>query len=692
MGATVFNNAATVLTGAVSSSSTTINVSDVREFVLPVGVSNWEAASSSPGTTFSIITLETVDNATREIVRLRDVSAGSGNTGTLTISRIAAASHAFSVGDKVELRISAELVTELSQDGRSLHNGTADPSSVTGALNGDFFLRTDTSSLFGPVSISGSTQTWGSGTSLIGNTGPTGLGYSNVSYSSGTGALTFTGSNGNSDVVTGSVKGDTGANITGVAVTLDNTSASGNEYDMAFTTSDGTVINVNQAILAPAGPALGVTQLLRNGVTASAPSEDVIFDALALKQDTSTFTADVRSQISTPAGSLVSYSSASGEISLSALSLHDTVVYTTKALRNADTSTTWHRGDIAILTATGVDKGSYIYIGTDMTTAGVSVDADWVVLKTPDVADTNLSYDTASRVVSSSTGTNATLPLSTTSVSGLMSSAQFDELAALAAGTIATSSSYGDNVKAVFGTGSDLEIYHSALHSFITESGTGNLRIGGDNLALQSSAHDENYVICLNGDSVTLYHNNVAKISTTATGVSVTGDLVASDDIVANGGIVEVKTNSGTAGAVRLYCEVGNAHYQTIQSQPHSASASNTMLLPTGASSTLVSLVSTDTLSNKTLATPAITGNVTMTGTLDGRNVATDGTKLDGISASADVTTAALTALGASTAAIGTDLVPVYDVSTGLWTKQTITNASIGPTFSLSGTVLTITT
>ena len=239
--------------------------------------------------------------------------------------------------------------------------------------------------MFGPVSISGSTQTWGSGASLIGNTGPTGLGYSNVAYSSGTGALTFTGSGGNSNVVTGSVKGDTGASISGVSVSLDNTSAAGNQYDMAFTTSDGTVINVNQAILAPTGPAAGVSQLLRNSITASAPSEDVVFDALALKQDTSTFTADVRSQISTPAGSLVSYSSASGEISLSALSLHNTVVYTTKALRNADTSTTWHRGDIGLLTATGADKGSYIYIGTDMTTAGVSVDADWVRLDTPDV-------------------------------------------------------------------------------------------------------------------------------------------------------------------------------------------------------------------------------------------------------------------------------------------------------------------
>ena len=644
MGAIVFNNAATVLTGAITASATTVNVSDVREFALPAGTPNWEAASSSPGSTFTIITLESADNATREVVRLRAVSTGTGNTGTFTISRIATTSYAFSVGDKAELRISAELVTELSQDGAD------------------------------------------------GATGPAGLGYSSVAYSSGTGALTFTGSGGNSDLVTGSVKGDTGANISGVSVSLDNTSAAGNQYDMAFTTSDGTVINVNQAILAPAGPALGVTQLLRNGVTASAPSEDVIFDALALKQDTSTFTADVRSQISTPAGSLVSYSSASGEISLSALSLHDTVVYSTKALRNADTSTTWHRGDVAVITTTGANKGSYIYVGTDMTTAGVSVDADWVRLVTPDVADTNLSYDAASRVLSSSTGTNATIPLSTTSAAGLMTATQFDELAAVTAGTFVANSIYGDNVKAVFGTNTDLEIYHDSTDSYISEIGTGSLKVGASTFSVENAAHNATMIEAVQAGAVTLYHNNSATIATTATGVSVTGDLVASDDIVANGGIVEVKTNSGTAGAVRLYCEVGNAHYQTIQSQPHSGSASNTLLLPAGASSTLVSLVSTDTLSNKTLAAPAITGNVTMTGTLDGRDVATDGTKLDGISTSADVTTAALTALGTSTAAIGTDLVPVYDVSTGLWTKQTITNASIGPTFSLSGTVLTITT
>ena len=61
--------------------------------------------------------------------------------------------------------------------------------------------------------------------------------------------------------------------------------------------------------------------------------------------------------------------------------------------------------------------------------------------------------------------------------------------------------------------------------------------------------------------------------------------------------VVRGNTNSGT---IVLNCE-NNSHGQTVKAQPHSASVTNTMLLPAGANSTLVSLVSTDTLSNKTL-------------------------------------------------------------------------------------------
>ena len=72
-------------------------------------------------------------------------------------------------------------------------------------------------------------------------------------------------------------------------------------------------------------------------------------------------------------------------------------------------------------------------------------------------------------------------------------------------------------------------------------------------------------------------------------------------------GVIEVLGNTND-GAITLNC-TANSHGQTIKSQPHSAAVTNTMLLPAGASSTLVSLVSADTLTNKTLTSPII--NVT---------------------------------------------------------------------------------
>jgi len=76
-------------------------------------------------------------------------------------------------------------------------------------------------------------------------------------------------------------------------------------------------------------------------------------------------------------------------------------------------------------------------------------------------------------------------------------------------------------------------------------------------------------------------------------------------ELAPNGtGHVTVKGNTN-AGAIQFNCE-SNSHGQILKSQPHSASVTNVMLLPAGADSTLVSLVSTDTLTNKTLTTPKI--------------------------------------------------------------------------------------
>ena len=74
--------------------------------------------------------------------------------------------------------------------------------------------------------------------------------------------------------------------------------------------------------------------------------------------------------------------------------------------------------------------------------------------------------------------------------------------------------------------------------------------------------------------------------------------------------------------------------------------------------------------------------NITVTGTVDGRDVGTDGTKLDTIETNADVTDkdnvgTALTALTTGADAVGTDLIPVYDASSNTWEKHTITNAGL---------------
>ena len=63
--------------------------------------------------------------------------------------------------------------------------------------------------------------------------------------------------------------------------------------------------------------------------------------------------------------------------------------------------------------------------------------------------------------------------------------------------------------------------------------------------------------------------------------------------------------------------------------------------------STVATLTGSQTLSNKTLAAPVVSGNLTTDGLLDGRDVAADGTKLDGIEAgaTADQTAAEIRAL-----------------------------------------------
>ena len=86
-----------------------------------------------------------------------------------------------------------------------------------------------------------------------------------------------------------------------------------------------------------------------------------------------------------------------------------------------------------------------------------------------------------------------------------------------------------DNVKALFGTSSDLQIYHDGSHSFISDQGTGNLQILATNLQINNSGNTQNMITASDGGAVTLYTAGNAKLATTSSGVDVTGRMAIND-------------------------------------------------------------------------------------------------------------------------------------------------------------------
>ena len=90
-----------------------------------------------------------------------------------------------------------------------------------------------------------------------------------------------------------------------------------------------------------------------------------------------------------------------------------------------------------------------------------------------------------------------------------------------------------------------------------------------------------------------------------------TGGITISD------GLIDMRTGTGNVSKIKFYCESSNAHFQTLQASPHSAGASNTLVLPS-AGSNLISDTATQTLTNKTLTSPDINTPDIDGGAIDG--------------------------------------------------------------------------
>ena len=110
--------------------------------------------------------------------------------------------------------------------------------------------------------------------------------------------------------------------------------------------------------------------------------------------------------------------------------------------------------------------------------------------------------------------------------------------------------SFGDNDKAIFGAGSDLELFYNGTHSVFKDGSAGNIYIQDDNNIILGSIGGENYLVATKDGAVTLYHDAVAKLATTSTGIDVTGTSLADtlETSTASGGLINVIRDDSTTG------------------------------------------------------------------------------------------------------------------------------------------------
>ena len=132
---------------------------------------------------------------------------------------------------------------------------------------------------------------------------------------------------------------------------------------------------------------------------------------------------------------------------------------------------------------------------------------------------------------------------------------QIDAKLPLAGGSLSGNISLADDIKARFGAGNDLEIYHSNSGSADRIESDNTLQLRTDNIQIQNAAGTEAMISGIADGAVSLFHNDNTKLSTTSAGVTVSGTLSATTFSGSGASLSSLNASnlsSGTVPAARL--------------------------------------------------------------------------------------------------------------------------------------------
>ena len=210
----------------------------------------------------------------------------------------------------------------------------------------------------------------------------------------------------------------------------------------------------------------------------------------------------------------------------------------------------------------------------------------------------------------------------------------------------ATGVDFNDDVKVRFGTGNDVEIYHSGSHSFIKNS-TGNLYLEGtsgsndivlwsqDDIRL-SPQNGQPGVNVIGAGAVELYYNGYKKLETSTNGTTLTGNLFISDSADTDSGRIKL----GAGEDLQIYHEGSNSYLNDTGTGFLSVQGSEVHIRGSN-NENGIKVITNDRVelyydNAKKLET--VTGGVTVTGTCTATAFAGDGSSLTGISTSGGAT------------------------------------------------------
>ena len=126
-----------------------------------------------------------------------------------------------------------------------------------------------------------------------------------------------------------------------------------------------------------------------------------------------------------------------------------------------------------------------------------------------------------------------------------------------------------DNDKILLGSSDDLQIYHDASNSFIHDNGTGDLNLcmeSGSKIVIQSGTSG-NHIAEFNFEGAAeLFHNGTQKLTTTSSGISVTGQIDLGSTTLYDNGNISMGDNDkillGSSDDLKIYHNGSDSYIQ----------------------------------------------------------------------------------------------------------------------------------